>query len=775
MRRFIYLSISICFFQVLSYCAYAQKISIIPWPASIHVNEGSFPVSVNTKIYTSKEAVSAAEELARCLWSTDFQCHVLKIKSEAVGVNSIVFKKTTGLPSEGYCLFVRKDRIVIEAQSPAGFFYAVQTIRQLLSSVVEKQVTTQVHLIPCLTIKDSPRFSWRGMMLDVSRHFLTIDEVKKFIDYMAFYKMNTLHLHLTDDQGWRIEIKKYPLLTEKGAWRIENKQDSDCHKRSKDDSMFVIPEKNYKILEGKRVYGGFYTQAQIRDLVHYATQRCIIVIPEIDMPGHFNAAMQLYPELSCGGEAGWGSLYSFPACPSKESTYTFMENILSEVADLFPSRYIHIGGDEVNVDSWKKCSLCQKAMKEKGFKKEQELQSDFNRRIEKFIHSKGKRILGWDEITDGGLSKESTVMWWRNWVPKAPYVAVKNGSDLIMSPDFQYYFNTNNTDVPLAKVYEYEPCPKDFTPEEEKYLLGVQANLWSEQIPNFTRVQYQTFPRLLALSETAWSPASKKSYTDFVSRLKVHYVHLSDMGICAFLPAAEGLRLKTVFVEKSVLSLKPLLPDMKIYYTLDGSVPTLNSTLYSGPISISKSCTVKTRIYWRNISSQVFMGKFEKQILLPALSGEGMVPGILRSFVKGTFDKAREVYSDSLEVAQIVPHVSIEGCPDVNDFGLTFDGFVKVNQDGVYDFSLTSDDGAVLYIDDLLVVDNDGSHEERKDRGMVALKAGFHSIVIKYHQFGNSAMLKAEVTDPNGRTHELSTGDLYYKRIFQTINKKSIK
>ncbi|MDP4207154.1 MAG: beta-N-acetylhexosaminidase, partial [Bacteroidota bacterium] len=506
MNKLYYFALCLCAIMTMSFHGQCQKIALIPVPAKMQLTEGEFQINKSTRIYCStNDSKHSAGVLSALLFGKAEKGKVISGVPGNAGKNYIFFKEVKDLPTEGYRLSIKSQNVVLEATGSVGFFYAVQTIRQLLPLRVKASEKATLPSLPNLTIEDYPRFAWRGLMLDVSRHFQTLEEIKTFIDYMALYKLNTLHLHLTDDQGWRVEIKKYPLLTEKGAWREHNTQDNDCLNRAKEDPTYTIPEKNYKMIAGKKMYGGYYTQDQLRDLVRYASERCITIIPEVDMPGHFKAAVDLYPELSCTKEAGWGSLFSFPACPSKETTYEFMKNVLTEIASIFPAPYIHIGGDEVNVDSWKKCPLCQSSIQKKGLKDEHELQSDFNRQIEAFLHSKGKKLLGWDEITEGGLTKEATVMWWRNWAPKAPYQAVKNGNDLIMSPDFQYYLSAENLETPLQKVYDYEPCPADFTTEDAKHLLGVQACFWSEQIPNFTRLQFQAFPRIMALAETAWT------------------------------------------------------------------------------------------------------------------------------------------------------------------------------------------------------------------------------------------------------------------------------
>ena len=481
-----------------------EQIALVPKPVNFTLNEQSFRITSKTAVVIQDESqMKAANYLVNMLnRAAGFDLSVSKENGE----KGIVFQNIEGLAPEAYRLEVTPKQIIVKATGEAGFFYGVQSLRQLLPKEIEsKNIVKADWLVPCTVIEDEPRFVWRGMHTDFSRHFFSLDEVKEFLDYMALYKLNTYHMHLTDDQGWRIEIKKYPLLTEKGAWRIESKHDVVCKEKAKKDESFKIDEDHYHKIDGKRMYGGYFTQEEIKEIVQYADERCITVVPEIDMPGHFKSAIDNYPYLSCTGEPGWGKTFSTPACLGKETTYEFVENILAEVAELFPCEYIHIGGDEVNIQSWTKCPKCQKEIRKNHLKDEHELQSHFNRRIEKFLHSKGKRLMGWDEIVEGGLSKDASMMWWRNWAPKMRHIAADNGSDMVITPDFEYYFDFMNEATPLKKVYNYEPVPADFTPAQAKHVLGVQANIWSEWIPNFKRLQYQTFPRMLGLAETGWS------------------------------------------------------------------------------------------------------------------------------------------------------------------------------------------------------------------------------------------------------------------------------
>lgn len=411
------------------------------------------------------------------------------------------------LSPEGYELTVTANRVVIRAPHPAGLFYGTQTLRQLLPGP-----------IPCLHIEDQPRFPWRGAMLDVGRHFFPKEFVKRYLDLLAFHKLNTLHLHLTDDQGWRIEIKKHPKLTSVGSWRDETTGD------------------------GKR-YGGFYTQDDLREIVAYAAARHITVVPEIEMPGHALAALTAYPELSCTGgpfkvRTKWGvepDVY----CAGNEKTVAFVQDVLDEVLAIFPSKFIHIGGDECPKARWKKCPKCQARMQAEGLKNEHELQSYFIRRIEKHLNAKGRRLIGWSEIREGGLAQNAAVM---DWIGGALEAATA-GHDVVMSPTshcyFDYYQSQDHSTepkaiggyLPLNKVYSFEPIPAKLAPELHKHILGAQGNVWTEYIPTPQQVEYMSFPRLCALAEVVWAPAAARNWDDFSARLKAHLPRLTQIGV----------------------------------------------------------------------------------------------------------------------------------------------------------------------------------------------------------------------------------------------------
>jgi hexosaminidase len=444
-------------------------------------------------------------------------------------VSFILDESSGDVGAEAYDLRVDPEGIVLSAGTPAGIFYGVQTLLQLLPE--------GGSAIPSVRIEDAPRFTYRGMHLDVGRHVFPVEFIKKYLDLLALYKLNTFHWHLTEDQGWRIEIKKYPRLTEVGAFRKE-----------------TILDKNFDPYVGDGIpYGGFYTQEEVREIVAYAAERHITVIPEIEMPGHSLAALAAYPELACTDgpfEVGtrWG-VYDDIYCPSEE-TFAFLEDVLTEVLELFPSRYIHIGGDEAPKVRWKESPVAQAVMEREGLETEEELQSYFIRRIERFLLDHGRRLIGWDEILEGGLAPQATVMSWRG--TEGGIEAAHLGHDVIMTPYSHVYLDYYQSEdrsqeplaiggyTPLSKVYEFEPVPEGFTPEQTRRVLGAQGNVWTEYMKTTEHVEYMVFPRLLALAEVVWSPRESRSWPDFIRRLPAQLRRLSSLGVNYRMPELPG-------------------------------------------------------------------------------------------------------------------------------------------------------------------------------------------------------------------------------------------
>lgn len=502
-----------------------NTISIIPKPNSIVQIEGSFTLNDSTRIVivnnlkTLKPIAEHNASHLRTVTGYPFELATSSKKKD----NSIILMlddKLKRLGKEGYQLTVTQKSVTIKAPSTVGVFYGMQSLYQLFPPEVEKneRVVDADWSISCVTIEDKPRFPWRGMHLDVGRHFAPVEFVKKYINLLASYKMNTFHWHLTEDQGWRIEIKKYPKLTEVGSKRKETMGDSTP-------------------------YGGFYTQEEIKEVVRYAKEHFITIVPEIEMPGHALAALTAYPEFSCTGgpfEVGttWG-VFDDVYCAGNENTFKFLKDVLSEVIPLFPGKFFHIGGDECPKERWKKCPKCQSRIKKNKLKNEHRLQSYFVQRIERFLRSKGKRLVGWDEILEGGLAPGATVMSWRG--TEGGIAAAKANHDVIMTPTshcyFDYYQSKPDSEpkaiggfLPLEKVYAYEPVPAELKPKQAKHILGAQGNVWTEYMPNTKHVEYMVLPRLLAMSEVVWSAKKQRIFQDFSKRLNEHYKRFTYRG-----------------------------------------------------------------------------------------------------------------------------------------------------------------------------------------------------------------------------------------------------
>lgn len=574
---------------------------IIPVPVSLQLTQGSF--LLDAKVAINAPANAEIKRVTDVFDASVKQVTGVALQTNKVAAKTISFKldKIGDIGDEGYTLNVTPNKIEVSANTAKGLFYAVQSLLQTLPF----SRTNEVAAIPCMQVKDYPRFKWRGMMLDVSRHFFSPELVKEFIDLLSMYKMNTLHWHLVDGAGWRIEIKKYPRLTEQAAWRIDDR-----------GKPWNWAELEFNKDRTKATYGGYYTQEQAKQIVAYAKARNVNVVPEIEMPGHSEAAMAAYPELSCNSKVNFNTVGNFYAsksegnyCAGNDAAFNFLQDVLTEIINIFPSTYIHVGGDEVDKTSWKHCAKCQARMKAEGLKDENELQSYFIKRIEKFIVSKKRKMIGWDEILEGGLAPEATVMSWRG--EEGGIQAAKMQHDVVMTPGSPLYFDHYQGDPetePLAfggfntlkKVYSYEPIPAELPAENAKYILGSQANLWTEQIGTAEHVEYMTLPRMPALAEVLWSPKEKRDWKDFNARLKPHLFGFEQKGI-RYSKGNFKVDIKPIMENGNfTISLETENPDAAIYYTLDGSTPTTGSLLYQKPFTVNTSLTVKAVMALQN-------------------------------------------------------------------------------------------------------------------------------------------------------------------------------
>jgi hexosaminidase len=658
--------------------------------------------------------------------------------------------------SESYQLTVTPRGAVLSAPTPVGLFRGLQTLRQLLPAEFERSVLPPPGpsvrwAIPAVEIEDAPRFPYRGILLDVARWFYPPEFIKKVIDLIALYKLNTLHLHLTDDQGWRLEIRKYPLLTQIGAWRRET----------------IVGQHFDPYVGDARPHGGFYTQEEIRDLVAYASARHITIIPEIEMPGHARAALAAYPELSCTGgpfevSTRWG-VHQDIYCPG-ERTFGFLEDVLLEVMQLFPSRYIHIGGDEVPKDQWKASPIAQQVIRREGLANEEALQSYFIRRIEAFLLVHGRRLIGWDEILEGGLAPEATVMSWRGMAGGID--AARQGHDVIMTPTDYAYFDYYQGDphgeplaiggfVPLDTVYAFEPVPPALTPDQAKHVLGGQGSLWTEYIPTPAQAEYMLLPRLLALSEVLWSPREARSWGDFVARLAAHFTRLDALGVGYRVPEPVGLGWdRQVLEDRSQVSMGSPFPGALIRFTTDGSDPTVGSPRYTGPLEIHLSAspvTVSARVFLPSgRRSPVTRARIARAVWHQpvAVRPDDLQPGLAYEYVEGVFRSSDEVTRARPARVATVPEIGLRGDERPEDYGLHLSGLLCPPSDGLYTFYFSSDDGAKLRIDGALVADRDGPQREGETQGQMALRAGCHALDLMFFQASGAARLQLEVSTP---------------------------
>jgi len=713
-------------------------IDIVPRPESLKILTGAFVLTPETRIVAVDEE---SRRIARLFNDYLLEQHGLHLKMSATrdgGRNTISFSQSgsDALPEEGYLLRIGPQSIRVTGR-PAGLFYGMQTLTQLMPLQLEPTIE-----LPALEIADHPRFGYRGLLLDVGRHFYTVEFVKKLLDLAAQYKINRFHWHLTDDQGWRIEIKRYPKLTQGKSL-------------NPDDPAYVA----------------YYTQEQIKDVVAYARERFITIIPEIEMPGHSGAALAAYPELGC---APVESAVAF--CPKPE-TFTFLENVLSEVVELFPGPYIHIGGDEVEKAGWRESAEAQAILQREGLKDEDELQSYFIRRIERFLTSKNRRMIGWDEILQGGLAPNAIVMSWRGEGGGIEAVRMKHSA--IMAPTDYCYFDYSQGDrnrepvsiggyIPLAKVYGYEPVPRELSADDAKFILGAQANLWTEYIATPDHVEYMVFPRLLAFSESVWSPESGKDYGEFMRRLPHQLGRLDKQAVNYRIPEPVGLEdFYTTTGDRTTVDLRSMVAGSAIRYTLDGSDPTEASPHYETPLEIRLPPDQETTL---NVlvtapvgrRSVVYGATFLRRPYRDAISGVIPQPGLSFALFDGKFATVQDIgngnpvstgSSSSLDLAQF---------GRTTNYGVRFEGYINVEADAFYRFAMESDDGSVLRIDGEVVIDNDGDHGPQLVTGHIPLRRGLHSLSLQYFQSEGGATLSVGWAAANGELQPLAGPVLFH-------------
>ncbi len=700
---------------------------LIPKPAFIQKQKGYFNINEQTVIKNTGDFTQTA---------TYFKNSLKKLTGKTIKaakgeeINLIIFRRAdnNSLEKEGYELYIEDKKLIISANDPAGSINGANTLLQLI-------MLDSTFNIPCGIIKDQPKHEWRGFMLDVARQYYPREVIIKLIDALAIYKINTLHLHLTDDQGWRIEIDALPKLTEVGAIA---------------DSSF-----------GDRS-SGYYSKKDIRALIDYAEKRNITIVPEIDMPGHSRAAITSYPELSCFGGPGKmenrsnprdGMPFTDPVCPGKENTYAFYEKVIKEVAELFPSEFIHIGGDETSKTTWKTCKACQAVMKNEKLKSVDNLQNYFAKRIQKIIESHGKKAIGWDELYETGAPPDFAIMAWREeqWGVEA----ANNGHEVVMAPCQYYYFNYTQVydderrwavASPIHNVYKHNiPIPA-----HEK-LLGIQACYWGGKDKEGTGdyMFESVFPRIIALAENGWSE-KPKDYKLFLQRLDNHYNLLEKLNINYYIAHPMGLYDDVCYQDEYKVDLSVPISNANIHYTLDGSEPSANSPVYEQAFSVPIGTTIKAKTIMPNGRSSITITGTSKAVeLMPAINPTGNPSsGLKATIYKGKIKKLKEKHRLTKIKDTIMHQIRYPNNRLKHDFALSFSGYIDIPANGVYSFYLNSSDGSNLYIDGDTAVSNDFTHPRLTIMKRIALEKGFHDFKLDY--FYSSIFEKHLVLEMDG-------------------------
>ena len=765
-----YTFFAVAFCLLFASFAFAQEdeINIIPKPQTIIRREGSFEINNKTKFVVRNESERVLAKNFVGVLQGLFGIKIRIVNQGATDANSISFligskyrpfDRDRSTNDEAYALMVDTKRVLLGAEG-RGQFNALQTLLQLIGS-------RPTPTIPAIVITDYPRFKYRGMHLDVARHFMPVSFVKKYIDLLAQYKFNQFHWHLTDDQGWRIEIKKYPKLTTVGQYRSESHE-----------GVYSTVFKG----DGRPVEG-FYTQEEIKDVVAYAKARYINVVPEIELPGHASAALAAYPELGNGCAAPdykfevkktWG-IFKEVFCPT-DQTFKFLEDVLDETIKLFPeSPYVHIGGDEVLKDFWKESPFVKDLMKRENLKDEHEVQSYFVRRMEKYVNSKGKKIIGWDEILEGGVAPNATIMSWRGM--KGGIEAAKAKHDVIMTPTDYCYLDYGQGDpayellniggyLPLEKVYQFDPMPKELTADEQKYILGGQANLWTEYIETGDKAEYMVFPRMLAIAESVWSTPENKNFADFKRRLAGNLPLLDKQNVNYRIPEPDGLKNVITDTEKTLFTLTPM-PGTKVFYTVDGSNPTENSTLYTKPIEITladgQSVIVKAIVQIpTGRKSVVYTATIVRGGMRDAVTLVDPKPGVTYSLVVPSAQFAQDPPAKKGETRSILLTQFEKEIDMKKSFGVAFEGYFKVPQDGVYELQIDSTWDASLVLDGKTVIDEAGTKDRSMKSIVAGLKAGYHKITLRYDHREGDAHFRFRVGLKGQGLRQINGGELVH-------------
>ncbi len=720
--------------------------ALLPLPATLQLHEGRYRSGATPRIALQGDAGALkplgqlASDLFQGIWQQ--RAAIAPMRSQARDADlTLRLAPDAKANAESYALRIDDDGIHLQAPSERGLFYGLQTLRQLL-----EQNTPDAGL-PYLSIEDAPRFGWRGLHLDVARHMFPMAHIKKQLELMARYKFNTLHWHLTDDQGWRLQIDAYPKLTEVGAWR---KQTAIGNSAGKFD------------YDGKP-YGGYYTKAQAREIVDYARKLHITVVPEIEMPGHAVSILAAYPELGCTPGpfevwTRWG-VSDEVLCPSEE-TFAFVQGVLDEVLAIFPSEYIHVGGDEAPTVRWEQSALAQDIIRREGLKDEHALQGWFMRRVEKYLQQHGRRMLAWDEMLAGDPAQSTTIMAWRG--ADEGVKAARRGHDVVMTPVSNAYFDYCQSmrsvepfcggHLPLGRVYAFNPVPEGLTPEQAKHIVGGQANLWTEHIRTSQHAEYMLWPRALAMSEVLWTPQAQREWAAFEQRMAPQLVALGRLDVNFRIPEVQGIDGDVLTLQpESRVQLASSLEDAVIVYTLDGSEPGADSATYRAPITLALGeqpvvLAARLRLADGRLGP-VTRARHAQATLQPARQpgNDALQAGLRRDYFEGQFDSTDALLTATPLRGDIATQIRIPDDARKETFGLRYRGWIQVPADGVYRFVLGSDDGARLYVDDALVVDRDGPQSPGGSVGSIALARGVHAFDLRYFQGWGGSQLKLQV------------------------------
>jgi hexosaminidase len=723
----------------------SAKLSLVPLPARVDRLPGKFTINAATSVVVDKKSAAlndvAAFLAAQLRQSTGYRVPLVT-GADVKGLKNAILLSTAlvGKPTveEGYELSVTPKFIRLTGSQPAGIFRGMQTLFQLLPEAFDETVPVSgvTWDVPAVWIEDSPRFAWRGMHLDVGRHFAPKEFVKKYIDLISRYKFNVFHWHLTEDQGWRIEIKKYPKLTTVGAWRSETMGDG-------------------------QPYGGFYTQEEVKEVVEYARQRFVTVVPEIEMPGHAKGALAAYPQFSCTGgpiqvESHW-RVFDDVFCAGNDSTFTFLQDILDEVVPLFPGTFFHVGGDECPKARWHACPKCQARIKAEGLKNEHELQSYFIRRMESYLASKGKRLIGWDEILEGGLAPNATVMSWRGM--EGGIAAARQNHDVVMAPTnyvyLDYYQGLTGEPtaiggyLPIDTVYAFEPVPADLNEQEAKHILGGQGNIWREYISTNEQTEYMAFPRACALAEVLWTVKAKRDFASFAGRLENQVSRLEARGVNVRIPTAIGFDGSRTFTSDTSVTVNFPYPVGVLHYTLDGTDPNASSPQVNGPVPVHGWTVLKVRtVYPDGRMSRISTGWYS--VIDPAVNG------LSYAVYEGAFTTPEELASRTPVSEGKVQHLDLGGIPDpAGPKTVRLSGVLRVMKAGLYRWKLITEERASLSIDGMRIACDTIPEWWVAAKGASVLRAGDHTIELLYSRPANGGWFDCKVEGPGLELQEV--------------------